>query len=124
MSAVLLAASAYLTQVLLSSDSHDVSIDSFPLPSHHLNIPVDKFWRLSVPDMLFKGPFESAECTYEVDGWVTTDPHRGQRIKWCPAGKHAVRWDVIENRWLPSNESRDEFLSLAREYQANTRKRR
>ena len=32
-------------------------------------------------------------------------------MKWCPTGKKAFRWDVVKNQWLPSNESRDEFLS-------------
>lgn len=36
---------------------------------------------------LFKGTFESAGCTFEHDGWVTTDLNRGQRLKWCLAGK-------------------------------------
>jgi len=73
--------------------------------------------------VLFSGPFESAGCTYEQDGWVTTDLNRGERLKWRPAGKQAFRWDVIENQWLPSSESRDEFLSIARQYQANIRRR-
>jgi hypothetical protein len=73
---------------------------------------------------LFKGPFESAGCTYEQDGWVTTDLHHGERLKWSPTGKQALRWDVIENRWLPSGESRDEFLSIARPYQTKIRQRR
>ena len=71
----------------------------------------------------FRGPFENAGCTYEQDGWVTTDLHRGQRLKWSPTGKQAFRWDVIENQWLPSTENRDEFLSIARQYQANIRRR-
>lgn len=45
---------------------------------------------------LFKGTFESAACTFEHDGWVTTDLNRGQRLKWCPSGKTAFRWDVIK----------------------------
>jgi hypothetical protein len=73
---------------------------------------------------LFKGPFESAGCSYEQDGWVTTDLNRGQRLKWCPSGKRAFRWDVVENQWMPSNENRDEFLSIAREYQTKVRSRR
>ena len=68
---------------------------------------------------LFKGPFESAGCTFEGDGWVTTDLSRGQRLKWCPGKRTAVRWDVIEGEWLPSTESRDDFLSIARQYKAN-----
>lgn len=73
---------------------------------------------------LFKGPFEGAGCTFEGDGWVTTDLNRGQRLKWCPGGKKAFRWDVIENQWLASNESRDEFLSIARQYQASITRRK
>lgn len=72
---------------------------------------------------LFRGPFERAGCTYERDGWVTTDVRRGERVKWRPAGKQAFRWDVIENKWCPSNESRDEFLKIARDYQTSIRKR-
>jgi hypothetical protein len=72
---------------------------------------------------LFKGPFESAGCAYEQDGWVTTDLHCGQRLKWSPMGKHTLRWDVMENNWLPSSENRDEFLSIARKYQASIRRR-
>lgn len=72
---------------------------------------------------MFKGPFESAGCSYELDGWVSTDLQRGQRIKWCPTGKQTFRWDVIENQWVPSTESRDEFLTLAREYQAKIKQR-
>ena len=45
---------------------------------------------------LFKGTFESAACTFEHDGWVTTDLNRGQRLKWCRSGKTAFRWDVIK----------------------------
>jgi hypothetical protein len=74
--------------------------------------------------MLFKGPFEGAGCTFEVNGWVSTDLRRGQRIKWCPAGKKTYRWDVIENEWVPSNESRDEFLALAREYQSEVKRQK
>jgi hypothetical protein len=73
---------------------------------------------------LFKGPFESAGCSYEPDGWVTTDLHHGQSVKWCPAVKQAFRWDVIENQWVPSNETRDEFLALARQYQEKIRRRK
>jgi hypothetical protein len=73
---------------------------------------------------LFKGPFEAAGCTYEQDGWVTTDLHRGERIKWCPAKRQTFRWDVIENQWLPSKESRNEFLAMARQYQATVRQRK
>jgi hypothetical protein len=73
---------------------------------------------------LFKGPFENAGCTYEQDGWVTTDLQRGERIKWCPNGKQAFRWDVIENRWLPSNEDRNQFLAIARQYQAEVRQKK
>jgi hypothetical protein len=73
---------------------------------------------------LFKGPFESAGCSYEQDGWVTTDLSRGQRLKWCPSGKRAFRWDVIANQWVPSNESRDEFLSIARQYQKKVGRRK
>jgi hypothetical protein len=73
---------------------------------------------------LFRGPFEGAGCTYEEDGWVTTDARHGQRLKWRPSVKQAFRWDVIENQWLPSNESRNEFLSIARQYQASIRPRR
>ena len=72
---------------------------------------------------LFKGPFETAGCIFEQDGWVTTDLHRGQRLKWRPSGKQAFRWDVIEHQWLPSSESRDEFLSIARKYQTSIRRR-
>ena len=68
---------------------------------------------------LFKGPFERAGCIYERDGWVTTDISRGQRLKWCPMGKKAFRWDVLENQWLPSEENRDQFLSIARQYQSS-----
>jgi len=77
-----------------------------------------------MPFALFKGPFERAGCTYEDDGWVTTDLSRGERLKWCPTGKQAFRWDVIENQWLPSNETRDEFLSIAEQYLANVGRRR
>ena len=73
---------------------------------------------------LFKGPFESAGCSYEQDGWVTTDLNRGQRLKWCPGGKRAFRWDVVETQWVPSNESRDEFLSIARDYQSKVGRHR
>ena len=73
---------------------------------------------------LFAGPFESAGCTYEQDGWTTTDLLRGQRLKWRPSEKQAYRWDVIENQWLPSKESRDEFLSIARTYQSSIRERK
>jgi hypothetical protein len=73
---------------------------------------------------LFKGPFEKAGCIYEHDGWVTTDLKRGERVKWCPTGKKAFRWDVIENQWLPSEETRDQFLSIARQYQASVTKRK
>jgi hypothetical protein len=73
---------------------------------------------------LLKGPFESAGCTFEEDGWVTTDLSHGQRVKWRPNGKQAFRWDVIENNWFPSNETRDQFLSIARKYQADVRRRR
>jgi hypothetical protein len=72
---------------------------------------------------LFKGPFESAGCLYEEDGWVTTDLKRGQRVKWRPAEKQTFRWDVIEGEWLPSTETRDEFLALARQYSANVGRR-
>jgi len=72
---------------------------------------------------LFGGPFERAGCKYEKDGWVTTDLRRGERLKWCPNGKQAFRWDVIENQWLPSSETRDEFLSIARQYQTSVRRR-
>jgi len=41
---------------------------------------------------------------------------------WFPTRRQAFRWDVIESRWLPSNESRSEFLSIAREYQRNIRR--
>ena len=68
---------------------------------------------------LFKGPFERAGCTYERDGWVTTDLNRGQRLKWCPTGRQAFRWDVIESEWLPSEESRDEFLTIAERYKSS-----
>jgi len=71
---------------------------------------------------LFRGPFESAGCSYEVDGWVTTDLKRGQRVKWCPTSKSAFRWDVLENSWQLSTEDRNEFLSIARHYQADVRK--
>lgn len=72
---------------------------------------------------LFKGPFASVGSLFEQDGWVATDPRRGQRIKWVPALKQTFRWDVIESRWVPSNEGRAEFLSLAREYQTSVKKR-
>lgn len=72
---------------------------------------------------LFKGPFESAGCLYEQDGWVTTDLSRGQRVKWCPSLRQAYRWDVIEGQWVPSTETRDEFLTLARQYQTGVRNR-
>jgi hypothetical protein len=72
----------------------------------------------------FKGPFESAGCTFEEDGWVTTDINRGERIKWRPFGKQAFRWDVIENQWVPSSETRSEFLAIARQYKASVRRRR
>ncbi len=64
----------------------------------------------------FKGPFESAGCVYEQDGWVTTDLDRGQRLKWCPTVRKAFRWDVIESQWLPSDENRNQFLAIARKY--------
>jgi hypothetical protein len=70
---------------------------------------------------IFKGPFERAGCSFEQDGWVTTDIHRGQRVKWRPSEKQAFRWDVIEGTWLPSSEGREEFLTLARQYQAQVR---
>jgi hypothetical protein len=73
---------------------------------------------------LFRGPFERAGCTYDQDGWVTTDLQRGQRLKWRPTGKQAFRWDVVENQWLPLSETRNEFLSIARQYQASIRRRR
>jgi hypothetical protein len=73
---------------------------------------------------LFKGPFERVGCSFERDGWVTTDLNRGQRVKWCPSGKKVFRWDLIQNQWLPSNESRDEFLSIARQYQNKVGRRR
>ena len=41
----------------------------------------------------FKGPFERVGCTFERDGWITTDLNRGERVKWCPTGKKAFRWD-------------------------------
>lgn len=71
---------------------------------------------------LFRGPFESVGCIHEEDGWITTDLQRGQRLKWCPSGKQAFRWDVIENKWLPSSETRDQFMSIARQYQATIRR--
>ena len=73
---------------------------------------------------LFKGPFESAGCTYEQDGWVTTDLQRGERIKWVPAGRQALRWDVTENKWAPSTENRNEFLAIACQYQSAIRSRK
>jgi hypothetical protein len=72
---------------------------------------------------LFKGPFERAGCIYEQDGWVTTDLQRGERVKWLTSRKQAFRWDVVDNQWVPSSESRNEFLSIARQYQANVRRR-
>ena len=71
---------------------------------------------------LFKGPFERVGCAFEDGGWVTTDLKRGQRLMWFPTRRQAFRWDVIENRWLPSNETRSEFLSIARQYQASIRR--
>lgn len=71
----------------------------------------------------FKGPFASVGCSLEDGGWVTTDLRRGQRIKWVSICKQTFRWDVIESRWVPSNEGRAEFLSLAREYQTSVKKR-
>jgi hypothetical protein len=72
---------------------------------------------------LLGGPFESAGCTYEVDGWVTTDLQKGERLKWVPSQKKAFRWDVIESQWVPSNETRNEFLKIARQYQASIKQR-
>jgi hypothetical protein len=72
----------------------------------------------------FKGPFASVGCSFEEDGWVTTDLRRGQRVKWVPAVKQTFRWDVIDNQWLPSTESRSEFLLLAREYRTSVRQKR
>jgi len=72
----------------------------------------------------FKGPFERAGCTFEEDGWVTTDLKRGERIKWRPFGRQTFRWDVLESRWVPSSETRSEFLAIARQYQASIRKRK
>jgi len=73
---------------------------------------------------LFKGPFERAGCVFEQDGWVTTDLERGQRLKWSPSLKQAFRWDVIESQWLPSDEKRNDFLSIARQYQQQIRGRK
>jgi len=73
---------------------------------------------------LFKGPFESAGCTYENDGWVTTDLQRGERVKWLPGKRQALRWDVTENQWLPSTETRNQFLSIARHYQSTIRQQK
>ena len=72
----------------------------------------------------FKGPFESAGCTFEEDGWITTDLKLGQRIKWRPLGRQAFRWDVIENQWVPSSETRSEFLAIAQQYKNSVRRRR
>jgi len=72
---------------------------------------------------LFKGPFEQAGCTFEVDGWVTTDIQRGERVKWLPGLKQSVRWDITEDKWVPSSEGRNEFLALAKQYQSSVRKR-
>lgn len=72
---------------------------------------------------LFRGPFESAGCKYEEDGWVTTDVKRGECIKWCPSRKQTFRWDVIENQWVASGESREEFMTIARQYQARIQRR-
>jgi len=73
---------------------------------------------------LFKGPFEKAGCVYEVDGWVTTDVVRGERVKWCPSVKKAFRWDVIESRWAASEEDRNGFLVIARKYQVEMRSKK
>ena len=67
---------------------------------------------------LFKGPFARAGCVYEEDGWVTTDLERGQRLKWSPTERKAYRWDVIDSAWVASEESRSEFLLIARKYQS------
>lgn len=65
---------------------------------------------------LLKGPFAAAGCSYERDGWITTDPRTGENMKWRPADKKTFRWNASEARWLPSHESREEFLVLARQY--------
>ena len=70
-----------------------------------------------------RGPFERAGCSCERDGWITTDPHTGEKLKWKPSEKRTLRWNSAEGRWVQSNKSREEFLLLARLYQ-NTRKRR
>jgi hypothetical protein len=72
----------------------------------------------------FKGPFEREGCAFEEDGWVTTDPNRSQRIKWRPLGRQTFRWDALENQWAPSNETRREFLAIARQYQSSIRRRK
>ena len=64
-----------------------------------------------------RGPLEGAGCSYERDGWITTDPHTGEKLKWKPSEKRTLRWNATESRWIQSNESREEFLSLARQYQ-------
>lgn len=67
---------------------------------------------------LFKGPFVSAGCSFLQDGWVTIDPRTGDHLKWKPSRKQTLRWNAFESQWLVSKETREEFLTLARQYWA------
>jgi hypothetical protein len=51
-----------------------------------------------MPSTLFKGPSAAVGCSFERDGWITTDARTGENLKWKPTDKNTYRWNVSEAR--------------------------